>query len=83
MRPKRRRSIRGRDKIRRLSLTSVLDRCIVGDVKPSSKDAADVITFDLQQNLETPMLRHNEMFSQHQLQRYNFGVHDCLQITAA
>lgn len=58
-------------------------RCIVGGVKLSSKDAADVITFDFQQNLETPMLRHNEMFSQRQLQRYNFGIHDCLQITAA
>ena len=47
-------------------------------VKHRSKDAVDMITYDFQQNLETPNLQHNDMFYKRQLWTYNFGIHDCM-----
>ena len=47
-------------------------------VKHCSKDAVDMITYDFQQNLETPNLQHNDMFYKRQLWTYNFGIHDCV-----
>ena len=47
-------------------------------VKHRSKDAVDMITYDFQQNLETPNLQHNDMFYKRQLWTYNFGIHDCV-----
>ena len=46
--------------------------------KSTSKDAIDMVTFDFQQNLPTPHLRHNDMFYLRQLWTYNFGIHDCI-----
>ena len=37
-----------------------------------------MITYDFQQNLETPNLQHNDMFYKRQLWTYNFGIHDCV-----
>ena len=37
-----------------------------------------MITFDLQQNLPTPNLNHNDIFYLRQLWTYNFGIHDCV-----
>lgn len=54
-------------------------RWVYGGVKPKSKDCVEVITFDFQQNLETPNLRHNDMFYLRQMWTYNFGIHDCVQ----
>ena len=36
-------------------------------VKHRSKDAVDMITYDFQQNLETPNLQHTDMFYKRQL----------------
>ena len=41
-------------------------------------DAVDMISFDFQQNLPTPNLKHNDVFSACQLWTYNFGIHDCV-----
>lgn len=38
-----------------------------------------MITFDLQQNLPTPNLNHNDIFYLRQLWTYNFGIHDCFK----
>lgn len=54
-------------------------RRLYGGVKNKTQDCVDVITFDFQQNLETPSLRHNDMFYLWQLWTYNFGIHDCVQ----
>ena len=43
-----------------------------------SKDSVDMITYDFQQNLPTPNLRHSEVFYMRQLWMYNFGIHDCV-----
>ena len=40
--------------------------------RPRRKDWADAITFDFQQNLEMPILLHNDMFYLHQMWTYNF-----------
>ena len=48
------------------------------DIRPCSKDAVDVFTFDFQQNLPTPNLSHGKMFYARQLWTYNFGIHDCI-----
>ena len=37
----------------------------------------DVITFDLQQALATPLLRTSVVFFKRQMWVYNLGVHDC------
>ncbi|XP_027041563.1 uncharacterized protein LOC113669687 [Pocillopora damicornis] len=47
-------------------------------VNHCSKDALDMITYDFQQNLETPNLQHNDTFYKRQLWTYNFGIHDCV-----
>ena len=44
--------------------------------KSTSKDAIDLMTFDFQQNLPTPHLRHYVMFYLRQLLTYNFGIHN-------
>ena len=43
------------------------DKTRVEGARPRSKDCVDVITFDYQQNLETPMLQHNDIFYLHQM----------------
>ena len=48
------------------------------EVAYKSVDATDMITFDLQQNLPTPNLKHNDIFYLRQLWTYNFGIHDCV-----
>lgn len=48
------------------------------EVTYKSVDATDMITFDLQQNLPTPNLKHNDIFYLQQLWTYNFGIHDCI-----
>ena len=53
-------------------------RVVSDDVIFNSKDAIDMITFDLQQNLPTPNLNHNDIFYLRQLWTYNFGIHDCV-----
>ena len=53
-------------------------REVSDDVTFNSKDAIDMITFDLQQNLPTPNLNHNDIFYLRQLWTYNFGIHDCV-----
>lgn len=53
-------------------------RIVHDEVTYKSVDATDMITFDLQQNLPTPNLKHNDMFYLRQLWTYNFGVHDCV-----
>lgn len=52
---------------------------VTGGVVPRSKDTVDMITYDFQQNLETPTLRHNDMFYSRQLWTYNFGIHDAVK----
>ena len=54
------------------------DKARSSGVKHRSKDAVDMITYDFQQNLETPNLQHNDMFYKRQLWTYNFGIHDCV-----
>ena len=44
----------------------------------SQVDAVDMISFDFQQNLPTPNLKHNDVYYARQLWTYNFGVHDCV-----
>lgn len=44
----------------------------------TSKDAVDMITFDFQNNLETPNLFHNDVYYLRQLSTYSFGIHDCV-----
>ena len=46
--------------------------------KSTSKDAIDMVTFEFQQNLRIPHLRHNDMFYLRQLWTFNFGIHDCI-----
>lgn len=53
-------------------------RVVSDDITFNSKDAIDMITFDLQQNLPTPNLNHNDIFYLRQLWTYNFGIHDCV-----
>lgn len=53
-------------------------RIVHDEVTYKSVDATDMITFDLQQNLPTPNLKHNDMFNLRQLWTYNFSVHDCV-----
>ena len=54
-------------------------RRLYGGVKQKSQDCTDVITFDFQQNLETPSLHLNDMFYLRQLWTYYFGIHDYVQ----
>lgn len=49
----------------------------IGD-DANSKDAVDMITFDLQQVLPTPHLHINIAFYLRQLSVYNCGVHNCV-----
>ena len=49
----------------------------VDGVRPRSKDCVDVMTFDFQQNLEMPMLCHDDTFYLCQMWMYNFGINDC------
>ena len=53
-------------------------REVGGQFQPRRKDAVDMLTFDFQQNLPTPNLKHQEMFYARQLWMFNFGVHDCV-----
>lgn len=55
-----------------------LSRVVSHDTDFCSADAVDMITYDLEQNLPTPTLKHNDMFYQRQLWTYNFGIHDCV-----
>jgi len=48
------------------------------EVKNRCKEAADMITYDFQQNVQTPNLQHNGMFYKRKLWSYNFGIHDCV-----
>ena len=54
--------------------------CPIGwsGIRNCSKDAVDMITYDFQQNLQTPNLQHNNMFYRHQLWMYDFGIHECV-----
>ena len=53
-------------------------RDVGGQLKPRSKDAVDMLTFDFQQNLPTPNLTRQDMFYARQMWTYNFGVQDSL-----
>ena len=48
----------------------------LGSADFCSKDSVDVISFDFMQNLPTPNLSHNDVFYQHKLWTYVFGIHD-------
>ena len=48
----------------------------LGSADFCSKDGVDVISFDFMQNLPTPNLSHNDVFYQHKLWTYVFGIHD-------
>ena len=45
--------------------------------RAKARNDIDVITFDLQQALPTPMLSTNVVFYKRQMWVYNFGIHDC------
>ena len=53
-------------------------REVGGQFQPTRKDAVDMLTFDFQQNLPTPNLKHQEVFYARQFWLFNFGVHDCV-----
>ena len=48
----------------------------LGSADFCSKDSVDMISFDFMQNLPTPNLSHYDVFYQHKLWTYVFGIHD-------
>ena len=46
------------------------------DKEPCIIDAADMYTFNFQQNLPLPTFTHSNVFYCHKLWVYNFGIHD-------
>ena len=52
----------------------------VGGQTYRSKEGVDMLMFHFEQNLPTPMLKHNDVFYARQLWTYYyyFGIHDCV-----